>query len=864
MAAYQRQLEELIGRSRVTGASFAYWDGGRLHAAAAGQRNSVTGDPLTSDTIMLIGSITKVFTATLVMQLVDDGLIDLADPVIRHLPGLRLRDRDALGAITCGMLLNHTSGIDGELLPDHGPDQERIADAIARFADLGQLHPPGGGPSYCNAGCVIAGYLAQQLRGQSWYALIASRIFQPLELNHALADLTDLPRFRCSVGDLSGLSPGKLVQTTRPFLPLSFAPAGATLMMSAGDLVNFARALTNDGVGPNGGRVLSAASARRMTLPTADVIEPAGTRWGLGWALHPGGVVCHNGGGPGIFASLYAHPRSGRVLALLTNSDTGYNAAKEVMAPIVESWTGNIEIVDRNGGGSSSAGDDGRRSRPTTLRRGFRECDDAAGGVAARRRPEPAHGLERAGLRQHRRRCAIRHRPHPAWRSGVPGGGGRRIPADGFPFWRGRFRRPDAYPGVPEPGLCPHRPCKRRRARPMSGEEARPTPRAWYALFIVTLATLFGLVDRQILVFVMAPLKLEMRISDARIGVLLGLGPGIFTMVGVIALGWLADRTARQLLLAACVIAWSIATAACGLAHTYHQLLLGTIAIALGEAALTPVFVSMVPDLFPGKSRVTANVVYFGAIMIGAGAGLALGGGLVSFIEAHRASLPAAVRTLAAWRLAFLAVAAPGLPIAAAVVAMGPVRRIVAKIGEKASGSLTAYLRSHGAAILGLFAAASLYNFAFAGSGAWISIYVMRTLGASAASLGAGMGLAGIVGTLVGLLTSWVANRLLNPFFGALTPFRIFEVAMLVSLAPLILLLWAVSPWQAYVLTAFQTMAMVTGSALTTTLLQDVSPALVRGRLVAILTLVSYTLRLRSRRYWSVWSRMRFWARRTG
>ncbi|MGH8530021.1 MAG: serine hydrolase domain-containing protein [Nevskiales bacterium] len=337
---FQQQLSQIIETSGAPGASFAYWDGATLHTAVAGKRNSVTGDPVTQDTLMHIGSISKLLNTVLMMQLVDDGLIRLEDPVIKHLPQLRLRDMTALSKITCAMLVNHTSGIDGMLLPDHGPDRERIADAIERFAELGQLHEPGGGPSYCNAATVIAGYLAQTLRGESWYTLIKQRIYEPLEMRHALADISDLPRFRHSVGDVTDPATGKLVQTTRPFLPLSFAPAGATLMMSATDLVSFARALLNGGAGLNGARILSAESTARMTQPTADIVLPVGWRWGLGWMLLPGELLFHSGSGPGVAAFLYAQPQTGRVAVLLTNCDRKDAVYPAMLEPIIESWTG--------------------------------------------------------------------------------------------------------------------------------------------------------------------------------------------------------------------------------------------------------------------------------------------------------------------------------------------------------------------------------------------------------------------------------------------------------------------------------------------------------------------------------------------
>lgn len=339
---YARRLEGARTAAGVTGASFAYWDGKMLHTAVAGLRNSVTADPVTVDTVMHIGSITKLTTTVLVMQLVDEGKIALEDPIVKHLPDFRIRDTDALKRITCAMLLNHTSGINGEWLPEYGPDRERIEDSIQRCADLDQLFEPGTATSYNNIAFVIAGYLVQKLRGESWYTLIKTRIYEPLGMDHSLVDPLDLPRFRVSVGDLTNDATGKMVQTTRPFLAPSFAPAGSTQMTTATDLVTFARGLIGGGVGPNGARILSAASAARMLRETAEFVAVGSSfeKVGLGWIILPSDVLGHGGGGPGVRSQVYAHPASGRVAVLLTNCDKGDALITAFLDPIVESWTG--------------------------------------------------------------------------------------------------------------------------------------------------------------------------------------------------------------------------------------------------------------------------------------------------------------------------------------------------------------------------------------------------------------------------------------------------------------------------------------------------------------------------------------------
>src|SRR5688572_26101429 len=91
----QARLKEAIARDKVPGASIALFKDGTLETAAAGVTNITSGVEMTTDTVMHIGSITKVFTATLVMQLVDEGRVRLDAPVRSYLPDFRVGDRDA-------------------------------------------------------------------------------------------------------------------------------------------------------------------------------------------------------------------------------------------------------------------------------------------------------------------------------------------------------------------------------------------------------------------------------------------------------------------------------------------------------------------------------------------------------------------------------------------------------------------------------------------------------------------------------------------------------------------------------------------------------------------------------------------------
>jgi CubicO group peptidase (beta-lactamase class C family) len=330
-------LEQSLQRHHVPGANVAVLHDGELTTVAAGMANLAAGIEMTPDTVMHIGSITKVFNATLVMQLVDEGLIDLDQPVLKYLSDLKLQDQDALRRITVRMLLSHTSGIDGDMLPDCGPDEETIEKGIARFAQLKQLFPPGTDCSYCNAATVIAGYVVQRLRGKSWYSLIKERIFEPLDMKHAAALPEDALLHRASVGHYFDPKVHRApVRTSFAFLPLSWAPCGTTLMMSAADLIAFARAHMALGKGLNGARIMSEHSARAMQSMIVDNRRKAYIYTdgiGLGWMVSEDGLLYHGGGGPGIGSVCYVHPGRGFAAAVLTNGDQCLSVINDVMKP---------------------------------------------------------------------------------------------------------------------------------------------------------------------------------------------------------------------------------------------------------------------------------------------------------------------------------------------------------------------------------------------------------------------------------------------------------------------------------------------------------------------------------------------------
>ena len=210
---------------------------------------------------------------------------------------------------------------------------------------------------------------------------------------------------------------------------------------------------------------------------------------------------------------------------------------------------------------------------------------------------------------------------------------------------------------------------------------AEPFPRrsaAWYALFVLMVCYTLSYIDRQILAFLVEPLKHELKISDTQIGLLQGIYFAMFyTFVGL-PMGWLADRYSRRNIVAAGVLFWSVMTVLSGAARSYLTLSLARMGVGLGESTTNPCAFSMISDFFPKEKLSTALSVYMMGIQLGSGLALIIGGVVVQAVmQMPPMDLPW-LGTLSPWRLTFFAVGLPGLVFALLVLTFKePARRAV-------------------------------------------------------------------------------------------------------------------------------------------------------------------------------------------
>jgi D-alanyl-D-alanine carboxypeptidase len=246
-----------------------------LRTAGYGFANVDQKVPVTPELLFQIGSITKSFTALIVLQLQDEGKVELHRPVLEYLPWLPINT--PYGPITAHHLLTHTSGL---------PDASAIfqSDPAARHV---QGFVPGAHFHYCNLGFGILGQIIEKLDGRPWQQCLQARILTPLSMTQTAAVITINSSARSATGyqpffdDQVYPRQGRLV----PRPPEVFASAAGSIAAPAADMARYLRALLNGGRGPNG-RIVSADGFRLMTTPYIQATEFSPTAfYGYGIAV---------------------------------------------------------------------------------------------------------------------------------------------------------------------------------------------------------------------------------------------------------------------------------------------------------------------------------------------------------------------------------------------------------------------------------------------------------------------------------------------------------------------------------------------------------------------------------------------------
>ncbi len=276
--------------------------------------------PADTATIYRLGSITKSFTAVLLMQLVEEGKVKLDDPVENFVPEVRnLKGYDKAGKITLRQLASHTSGLQREpRLADAsvGPVDHWEEKVMACIPRSSFAHQPATQFLYSNIGFAILGLAIERIAGIPYLQLIQQRILTPLHMDHTFFTLPDSLRPHLAEGienDRNGAS--NLTTPLRELDGRGYRVPNGGLFSTSGDLAKFAAALEKSSP------MLSDAS-----LAMLQQVPPGGGHYGLGLILTKNDkvdIIGHNGSVAGYTSRYAIEQESGFAVILLRNYNIG-------------------------------------------------------------------------------------------------------------------------------------------------------------------------------------------------------------------------------------------------------------------------------------------------------------------------------------------------------------------------------------------------------------------------------------------------------------------------------------------------------------------------------------------------------------
>jgi CubicO group peptidase (beta-lactamase class C family) len=321
----ETHVAEGLEANRVPGGALAVIEAdGALHLRGFGVTGR-HGDEVTPDTPFVIGSATKSMTALAVLQLVEDGAVDLDDPLATHLDGFEVLPAAWSEQVTVRRLLEQTSG----LPPLAGApattwlQDVSIAEAAARVNGTELVHEPGTVWQYTNANYVLLGALIEEVTGRPYADHLQERLFTPLGMTRTTA--------RLDAARQLGLQDGHRYVFGVPVAHLAhregLVPAGL-VVSTARDLGRYVQALLQGGQ-LDGERVLSEEHVQDLSAPAVSATlgpwakQPTAS-YGFGWFVGegpfgPASVVFHPGATPDYGATMAMVPSTSSGLVLLVN-----------------------------------------------------------------------------------------------------------------------------------------------------------------------------------------------------------------------------------------------------------------------------------------------------------------------------------------------------------------------------------------------------------------------------------------------------------------------------------------------------------------------------------------------------------------
>jgi CubicO group peptidase (beta-lactamase class C family) len=332
-------VEQKMKELNVPGVALGVIAGDQTSVRGFGVINADHPLPVDADTLFQIGSISKTFTGTAIMRLVEMGKVDLRAPIRRYVPDFRVKDEQASREATVWHLLTHTGGWEGDVFEDVGAGDDALAKYVAGMATVEQIAPIGAVWSYNNAGFAVAGRIIEVVTAKPYEAALQELVLDPIGLKRTFIFPGDVMTMRFASGH--GVEDkGPVVQ--RPWPIGRYAHSMGGVIATAPDLLAYARFHMGDGTGANSARVLARRTLddmHRAQLTKQGSDEEMALTWHVA-TIDGARQISHGGATVGQQAFLGMIPARKFAITTLTNSARGSRLYRDVVRLALSEYLG--------------------------------------------------------------------------------------------------------------------------------------------------------------------------------------------------------------------------------------------------------------------------------------------------------------------------------------------------------------------------------------------------------------------------------------------------------------------------------------------------------------------------------------------
>ena len=360
---------------------------------------------------------------------------------------------------------------------------------------------------------------------------------------------------------------------------------------------------------------------------------------------------------------------------------------------------------------------------------------------------------------------------------------------------------------------------------------------SYSAVAILTLAQVFAFIDRQIPSMLVEPIKQDFNLTDSQIALLGGAAFSIFYAIMALPIGYAVDRYTRTKVLGTGIFLWSLMTALAGLANSFGKLFGARIGVAVGEAVMAPISVSLVSDSFPENKQGKPMGIITAGVYIGIGITLLGGGFLIDYLTSIGGITLPLIGYLKPWQATFMIVGIPGLVLAIAAFYLKEPRRIEEQADSNHlvdKKNVFLHLKEHRKTLIPMFGglifmALIFYSFSF-----WAPTMMIRTFDISLTEVGFILGMITIISSITGTIIAGSAVDYLRNRNYSDAPVRAAMVAVILALPPIISLSFVQTELGAWICIAMYLLFISSFAPLGLLAISGVSTGNVKGQTAAI------------------------------